>query len=94
MPDDSNLSILQWNCHSLYNKLIHFKNFLYSRNSHVVCLCETWLRDNYEPEFKYYKKYICNRDEQGGGIAILVRNDLISFDKPLNMFSNVSSKNN
>ena len=89
MTPSEKLTLVQWNCHSLYNKLSHFKIFLYSRKPHIVCLSETWMNDQYEPNFINYNKYICNRtNSQGGGIAVLIRNDLINTGRDLNIFPN------
>ena len=83
------MKILQWNCHSLYNKLCRFKVHLYNNLPHIVCLSETWLKQSHEPNFINYTKYLCNRESsQGGGIGILVRNDIISMEKALSLFPN------
>ena len=71
------LEILFWNCHSLYTKLPHFKVKLYALKPHIVCLCETWLKENRLPTFLNYKSYFsCRPNRPGGGLAILVRNDV------------------
>ena len=71
------LEILTWNCHSLYTKLSHFKITLYSKKPHIVCLCETWLKENRLPNFINYKPFfLCRQNRPGGGIAILVRSDI------------------
>ena len=86
---DSYLKILQWNCHSLYPKLSHFKTYIYETKPHIVCLTETWLKNDRIPNFINYSKYLLNRSDQtGGGIAILVRNDLLSASKTLTPFTN------
>ena len=53
-------------------------------------MTETWLKSYREPEFINYSKYLCNRDDDstGGGIAILVRNDLMHCKKDLSPFNN------
>ena len=83
------LNLLSWNARSLYHKLSHFKTNLDKYNPHVVCLSETWIRDNRIPCFKNYETYLCNRvGSVGGGIAILVRLDLIYVELPLIPFRN------
>ena len=80
----NNIKILVWNCHSIYNKLSHFKDRLYASKPHVVCLTETWLKNNREPIFTNYTNYLVNRGtSMGGGIAILIRNDIIHVRKIL-----------
>ena len=72
-----NLKIISWNCRSLYTKLSEFKTRLYAETPHVVCLCETWLKENRLPSFKNYKSFFkCREVRAGGGLAILVRNDV------------------
>ena len=76
--------ILVWNCHSLYNKLGNFKVNIYCYKPHVICLTETWLKDNRKPSFINYSSYLINRNGgSGGGIAILIRNDLMFRKKDL-----------
>ena len=77
----SSLEIVTWNCHSLYANLSQFKIFLYTHKPHVVCLCETWLKDDRLPTFINYTPFFVSRcDRPGGGIAILTRNDLCILD--------------
>ena len=74
---EKSLNIIAWNCHSLYSKLGHFKIRVYSERPHVICLCETWLKDSRLPQFINYTVYYeCRKDKAGGGLAILVRNDV------------------
>ena len=81
------LCILFWNCRSLYTKLSHFKVRLYAAKPHVVCLTETWLKQNREPTFINYSAYFQHRQNRpGGGLAILVRNDVNCAPNPLNSF--------
>lgn len=81
------LKIINWNCHSLYTKLSHFKVKLYSERPHIVCLCETWLREPKLPNFVNYKSYFCCRKNRaGGGLAMLVRNDVCVNELKLRRF--------
>ena len=88
MPESNKMSILQWNCRSLYGKLSHFKINLIKYRPHVVCLTETWLKPEREPKFANYTKFLCNREDStsGGGLAILVRNDIICKSETLPLF--------
>jgi len=80
MLTNKELKILQWNCHSLRNKLSNFKIYLYANKPHVACLSETWLSVDYEPSFINYTPIYMHRaaPHAGGGLAILVRSD-VSF---------------
>ena len=81
--------MISWNCHSIYNKLSHLKVKVYSSHPHVVCLCETWIKNDRLPKFINYKTYYVNRPaSSGGGIAILVRSDLQCVGKSLAPFPN------
>ena len=72
-----NLKIVCWNCHSLYTKLSEFKTRLYAETPHLVCLCETWLKESRLPSFNNYVSYFkCREARAGGGLAILVRKDV------------------
>ena len=83
----TSLSILAWNCHSLYSKLSFFKVKLYALKPHIVCLCETWLKDNFLPSFINYTPFFISRSNRpGGGLAILVRNDVCVQKKDLSLF--------
>ena len=83
----NSLSFVQWNCHSLYSNLSHFKLFLYNYKPHVVCLSETWLKADRLPSFVNYTSFFKLRlNRQGGGLAFLIRNDLCVMDKTLEDF--------
>ena len=85
---EKNLNLLTWNCHSLYNKLNEFRDKLYKYKPHVVCLTETWLKNNRIPVFQNYNKYLYIRPENvGGGLCILIRRDLINNSMSLAPFT-------
>ena len=81
------LNILNWNCRSLYSNLSVFKVKLYSKEPHIACLCETWLKKDFIPKFTNYTSFFIFRHHQrGGGLAILVRNDVLAKGKNLVYF--------
>ena len=86
----NNLNIVSWNCRSLSANLSHFKEFLYCNKPHIVCLSETWLKPNKEPSFINYSAIWKHRvgDQRGGGVAILIRNDIHSVPKVLSTYNN------
>ena len=89
MEIKNNLNVLVWNCHSLYNKLSHFKIHIYTNKPHVVCLTETWLKSDRLPSFVGYSCYYNLRDHQGGGgTAVLVRNDICTSNKDIKKYKN------
>lgn len=85
----TSLKVLTWNCHSLYQKLSQFKLKLYALKPHIACLCETWVKDKFLPSFINYSSFHVIRPiRQGGGILILVRNDVSAREKHLISFTN------
>ena len=82
------MRILQWNCHSLSNKLSNLKLHIYSSKPHVICLSETWLSQNFEPSFINYSAIYKHRGapQAGGGLAVLVRSDVTYLDHDLQLF--------
>ena len=89
MEVNKNLKLLVWNCHSLYNKLSHFKIHIYVDKPHVICLTETWLKANRLPSFVGYSCYYNLRGQQGGGgTVILIRNDVCARYKEIKTYTN------
>jgi exonuclease III len=84
----SNTKIIFWNCHSMSNKLLELKWYIYTQKPHIVCLQETWTNDGYEPSFINYKGYFKNRAGRGGGLLTLVRNDLVCINSSLTSYPN------
>lgn len=61
--------------------------YLYSRKPHLICLQETWLRDGILPNFINYEANFNNRQHgRGGGMAILVRSDIVLSPADLQQF--------
>ena len=88
MSSIQELKILQWNCHSISNKLSNFKLHIYTSKPHVICLSEIWLTQNYEPNFVNYSAIHKHRGapQAGGGLAILVRSDITFLEQDLQPF--------
>jgi hypothetical protein len=88
MSSHQEIRILQWNCHSLSNKLSNLKLHIYSTKPHVVCLSETWLSENFEPTFVNYSAIYKHRGalQAGGGLAVLVRSDVTYLEHDLQLF--------
>jgi len=80
---DNKVEIIFWNCRSIYNKLFELKKYIYTTKPSIICLQETWVKDEFQPNFINYKVFYKNRNGRGGGIATLVRNDLIGEEKNL-----------
>jgi len=85
---DNQIDIIFWNARSIYNKLSELKYYVYTRKPHLVCIQETWARDDYMPSFINYRTFFKNRGARGGGLLTLVRNDLVVEPFDLQMFIN------
>ena len=80
------LTILSWNCRSIYNKLSELKRFVNKMKPHVVCLQETWIQDPYLPSFQNYNPIYKNRlGTRGGGLAFLIRKDILTLPNSFNI---------
>ena len=44
--NDHQLEIIFWNAHSMKNKLLEMKRYIYTQKPHVVCIQETWVKDD------------------------------------------------
>ena len=68
------LNVLQWNCHSIKNKISEFSQFLSSCNPDVVCLQETFLDKNFTLSLPNFNVLRHDRStSSGGGVAFLVK---------------------
>ncbi|KAK4009604.1 hypothetical protein OUZ56_018738 [Daphnia magna] len=42
-------------------------------NAHIILLSETFWNDNFIPKFSAYHTHYLNRQNQGGGVTILIK---------------------
>jgi hypothetical protein len=89
MSIQKEIKVLQWNCHSLRNKLSNCKLHLYTTKPHIVCLTETWPVSSYEPSFIDYTAIYKHRNANhaGGGLAILVCSNVPFTGLAINPFN-------
>ena len=76
----STLKLAHVNIRSCRNKEVELSLFLKENDTDILSLNETWLKSNFKldiPNYTITRKVRPRR--QGGGVAILVRND-IKFD--------------
>lgn len=74
--DNHSLYLYQLNCNSVYARLSELRLYLYSRKPDVFCLCET-LTHSSTPSFVGYQSVWQHRpDGAGGGLGILIRDDV------------------
>ena len=72
------LTLMVWNCYSIYSNIIEFKNYIHINKPHIICLTETWLKLIDKFKISGYKVYRKDRFGKGGGVAILVCNTIKS----------------
>ena len=81
-------TIMQWNCRGLYHHFEQLKLLLQQYNPAVLCLQETKLKAEQEIlglcNFSKYKKNYTQGIIASGGVALLVRNDIIQSELELN----------
>lgn len=83
MDNHNKISILIWNAQSIRNKCLETSNFLNSNNITICLVTETWLKHSDSFSLNNYTIYRNDRFEKkpnnrnnGGGVAIGIRNDI------------------
>ena len=77
------LTIMLWNARSILCNLGEFQKRIEETQPAIICLVETWLNDRKKFSCKGYNIFRNDRDERGGGIAILTKVELVT--DPLHM---------
>lgn len=72
----NNLKIVTWNANSIKSKLHEFQSFLYANDYDIVGICETKTDENFKLKISGYKSYLKSRNNRGGGVAILVKQNI------------------
>ena len=69
-----------WNARSIKKNLTDFQQTLQSKQPHIACIVETWLKPDKDINIKGYITYRKDRpgDQQAGGVAILIKKELQS----------------
>ena len=82
--------LVQLNIRSIYSRLVEFKFFLFTKRPHIVCLQETRAKTEQLLHFVNYQTLWKQRPNGvgGGGIAILIRSDLVIYPTNLVMYPN------
>jgi Endonuclease-reverse transcriptase len=68
----TSLNIIQWNARSIYNKLDTLCEIIDSYKSEIVLISESRLNNNKNIKIKNFNIIRRDRDERGGGVAILI----------------------
>lgn len=79
----------QLNIRSINNKKSEVIDILNRKSIHVLCLQETWIKDiNFELT-NQHKIYLKNRADGYGGVAIVIKNRIISNELILPLFNDI-----
>lgn len=72
----TNLSIVQWNCRSLNNKLTELHLLIDEEKPDIIALNETWLKNGASLRLPGYK---CTRKDRDGygGVLLAFKEDLL-----------------
>lgn len=85
LRDSKKINIVQWNGRSVRAKQQHLKNYLYENSIHIAILSETWFKKSDKIHFQGYYIERLDRDDDHGGVAILISKTLsytpISFNE-------------
>ena len=76
----SSLNIQFLNCNSIYNKTSEIKLTLQNDSPEIFCMTETWINPQFLPKFPNYCAEWKHRNGRGGGIGILIRNN-VQYEK-------------
>ena len=85
MNDNEPLTILSWNCNSIKNKYIELSNHIYLNKIDIIGLNETKLDNSMKLTIPGYSIYRNDRNSSGGGVAILVKNSIKHYYKPIKL---------
>lgn len=67
------ITVLQWNCHSLKNKLDVFKFLIRNSDCDIFALCETWLSSEDEINFHDFNIIRQDRNDHYGGVLLGIK---------------------
>lgn len=71
------IKIIQWNARSLDKaKLQEFKYNIRYHDPHIVIISETFWKDGYVPKISAFNTFYLNRNNHGGGVAILIKKNI------------------
>lgn len=69
-------NLLHWNCNSIKHKYVELSHALNNYNIQICSLNETKLSSKSLFKIHNYKIYRNDRDSRGGGVAIILRNNI------------------
>ena len=77
-----NLNLILWNANGLRNKLGELFSFLNSYKVDIMVITETKLAQNIKIKVRNYNLHRNDRNNRGGGVAILIKNKIAHARQP------------
>ena len=66
--DNNVLRVVFWNARGITNKLTEFTKFIYDNNLDLICVCESFLKNDNGLHIRGYKCVVENRIGRFGGL--------------------------
>lgn len=79
-------NILQWNLNGLRPQYEFLQKIISTENTDIICLQETNLKSDQNIKIKNFTSYNKNRTDcliASGGVSVLVKNNLYSYENKL-----------
>ncbi|KAJ8973460.1 hypothetical protein NQ317_013454 [Molorchus minor] len=70
------LTVMQWNIRSFNCNRVNLINFIHIHKPDVILLNETWLKENYRADIRYYTNYRVDRSDGKGGVATYIKKSI------------------
>lgn len=87
----NSLKVVTWNANSIKSKIPEFSNFITQNDYDIAGICETKLDKSSNLNFSGFKTYCCNRNSRGGGVAIIVKNNIKHSVLKFNLSSKIEA---
>lgn len=82
MTPETKFNVCTWNCNSIQKYKIELESFLIKFKIDICCLNETKINPNQKLFFNNYVVHRDDRNQHGGGVAILIKNSVKHFLQP------------
>lgn len=93
--ENNALKVVFWNARGITNKLIEFTKFIYDHELDIICVCESFLKNDKTIYIRGYKTVVENRVSRFGGLLILI-NEKLRFSRiqtpPTKLIENLGIK--
>ena len=71
-----NIKVVTWNANFIKDKINEFRYFLYKKSYDIAGICETKTDKKFKLKIPGYKVYLQSRDNRGGGVAIIIKENI------------------